>query len=1370
MTLISLRLFFRRLGLLLRHLGVAGCLNASAQPVVDEILPTNAPPAIGQVGHRPATPRSGEDVLVTARVTDPEGVARVTLSYQVVRPGAYLELADPDYEISWVGLPMLDDGLGGDFVKGDGVFTARIPASVQAHRTLVRYRISATDTLGDSVRVPYPDDTQPNFAYFVYDGVPPWTGAVKPGGAGALGASFTVGAAEMNRLPVIHLIARKDSVEQATWRSRYQGDDYPWSGTLVYDGTVYDHIHYRARGGVWRYAMTKNMWKFDMNPGHALAVRDDWGRKLAVPWSKLNLGAAIQQGDYNHRGEQGMFESTGFRIFQLAGVQAMRSAFAQLRVIDQAAEAPANQYEGDFWGLYLMLEQPDGRFLSEHDLPDGNLYKMEGGTGELNNTGPEGPLDKSDLNAFLGNYTNADQAWWSNHFNVPHFLSYQTVVQAIHHYDICYDKNYFYYLNPETARWQIVPWDLDLTWAENMFDAGCGGVDRIKQRLISGPAKLPVAWRSWQNRIREFRDLFWNDDEAARLIDEQAGRLRGPAVGPTILDADRAQWDYNPKMVDNAYSTSPGSKAGQGRYYQWPNYSAAQVSRDFNGCVQLMKRYVGYRSTNAAARARALDLLAADSSVPSRPVITYSGAGGHPVNALRFASSDYSGAAAVGATRWRIGEITRPADAGPSWVASEPWRYELESVWESGRIAGRSVEIEVPTGVLRVGGIYRARVQYEDVDGRTSRWSEPVEFAAGAPGTAGVLLASLRLTEVMFNASGVSTNDFLELYNSGDVSLDLGGVRFTQGIDYVFPTGTRLAPKTHALVVKASATGNFAWFRFHHGLAADVPVFGPYSGNLSDSGEKVVLRDAAGGTEIISFTYGDGRGWPVAADGAGHSIVPRADFGPASSGALDFGGNWRASTELMGSPGRAETEPDTTVVLNEIAAHTDYLSEFDSNDWVELYNRGSTAVTLGPGWYLSDDPVNLAKWQLPTNTIIPARGWVVFDEVTGFNSPRGVGFSLNKAGEEVFLSCFPPGRRGRVVDAVSFKGQENEWSLARVPDGGDYWDQVTPRTRGSANAAIPPRVVISEILYHEGGLPTNRVAAEHLEFLEVHNAAGRATDLYNTNAVWRISGGVSFDFPLFTGLSAGERVLIVSFDPGLHPEILAGFRASLQVPAGVRVFGPYSGRLGNDVDRVAIEKAQAPDLPGDPISWVLVDEVYYFDRSPWAGGADGVGRSYQRRSATVPGSDPANWIAAVPTPGLPPVESNPDTDTDADGMPDLWEIQYGFSTRDSSDALLDADADGLTNLQEYLAGTDPRDSRSVLHLAGIRLGAAGTLEFSFTATAGRGYVVEERDIAAGGAWVTVEEVVKGVAARVVTVAVRLQPGGVARLQRVRVLP
>jgi hypothetical protein len=48
-------------------------------------------------------------------------------------------------------------------------------------------------------------------------------------------------------------------------------------------------------------------------------------------------------------------------------------------------------------------------------------------------------------------------------------------------------------------------------------------------------------------------------------------------------------------------------------------------------------------------------------------------------------------------------------------------------------------------------------------------------------------------------------------------------------------------------------------------------------------------------------------------------------------------------------------------------------------------------------------------------------------------------------------------------------------------------------------------------------------------------------------------------------------------------------------------------------------------------------------------------------------------------------------DSDNDGMPDIYETQYGFDPNNPDDADEDADGDGFTNLEEYLAGTSPRD-------------------------------------------------------------------------------
>ncbi|MBL9137251.1 MAG: lamin tail domain-containing protein [Verrucomicrobiales bacterium] len=1314
------------------------------------VFSPTAPPAVRQVAHAPRRPRNGESVRVSAKVTDPEGVASVILGYQVVEPGAYIELADAEFETRWTTLTMRDDGSGGDEVSGDDIYTVTLPAEVQQHRRLVRYRIDVADTGGARVRVPYADDPQPNFAYFVYDGVPAWTGAIRPGATGELARRFTVDTGEMNRLPVLHLIAKQSAVEQSTWLNRYGGDAYPWSGTLVFNGEVYDHIRHRARGGVWRYAMCKNMWKFDFNRGHDFEAIDDWGRSLGTRWTKLNLGASIQQGDFQHRGEQGLFESVGFRVFQLAGVPAMHSAYVQFRVIDGTEEAvAADQYDGDFWGVYLMLEQPDGRFLEQHDLPDGNLYKMEGGGGELNNLGPAGPADNSDLSQFLRDYNQATENWWRANLDVPSYLSYQTVVQAIHHYDICYDKNFFYYRNPESQRWQVIPWDLDLTWAENMYDAGCGGVDRIKQRLLSNAAQFPAVWRQWQNRIREFRDLFWNSDEAARLIDEQAGRLRGPATGPTLLDADRARWDYNPKMMDSRYSTSPSSKAGFGRYYSWPDYSATEVPRDFSGAVALMKRYVGFRATNASAQARPLDAIAADTALPSRPRVTYSGAEGFPANALRFRTSAYVGGTPFAAMRWRIGEITRPASG--SWASAEPWKYEIQPTWESGRLASFTEEIDVPAEALSAGKVYRARAQFEDAMGRTSSWSEPVEFVAAQASNASGLARDLRITEIMYDSADGAAYDFVELHNAGSTTLSLAGAQFVEGITFTFPAGATLAPGAYALVVRAAAASNFGTFRTLYGLAATVPIFGPYSGNLADAGERIVLQAAGGTPDLVRVTYSDGRGWPVAADIAGHSLVPVKDVGPATGSAMDYGRLWRASTWIRGSPGAADPTPEFPILLNEIVAHTDFLSEFDSNDWVELYNPKDTPFTFGTGWYLSDDPEVLRKWQIPSGRVIPAKGFLVFDEVTGFNNPTGSGFSINKAGESVFLSYFPPSTPGRVVDAVSFKAQENEWALARVPDGGSEWDQVIPRTPAQPNAALLPRIEISEVQFHEGGLPTNTISAAYLEYLEVHNATGAAVPLYNTNAVWRLNGGVEFEFPLFLTLGADERVVLVPFNPTTQPGVLAAFRALFKVPNATRVFGPYIGSLNNDTDRIALERAQAPDIAGDPITWVIVDEVNYFDRSPWPTGANGQGRGLHRLSARVPGSEPTNWFAADPSPGSPSTPGGGDDDADDDGMPDPWETVHGLDPSNPADAALDLDVDGARNLDEYRAGTDPTQPGSVLRLS-VNRGVPGSLTLVFTAVAGRAYLVEGATTL-GGAWSTVQSISAGTQDREVSLPV-----------------
>jgi hypothetical protein len=623
----------------------------------NSVYSTDVPPCIRQVSHSPKQPRTGQVTTVTAKITDPDGIALVRLQYQIVEPGNYFSVIDGAYQAGWVSIDMHDDGIDGDQVAGDDIYTAQVPASVQQHRRLIRYRIFALDGQSNFVVVPYDDDPQPNFAYFVYDGVPAWKGAVRPGAPGSNGQVVEYGPSVMQSLPVYHLISRKADVEACTWLQQYgwtspDASDFKWYGTIVYDGEVYDHIRYRTRGGTWRYAMGKNMWKFNFNRAHSFQARDDYGRPYDTKWDKLNFSACIQQGDFQHRGEQGMFEAASFKLYGLMGCPSPNTNWVQFRIIDEAPESGSTQYVGDFWGLYMAIEAVDGRFLDERDLPDGNVYRMNSQSGnEINNQGPTAATDWSDLNRFVSGYSSRPtEAWWRTNVDLDAYYGFRCVTEGVHNGDIGYGKNYFYYLNPETNRWSILPWDLDLTWAENMY--GNGQEPFISTGSIFSIAKLQI---EYQNRLREFMDLLYNTDQVGQLLDDMANIIDYPAGGPSMVGADRAMWDYNPVMISGYVNSS---KAGQGRYYQ------AAATRDFRGMVQLMKDYVVVAANNTrnwyGMSGPSLTALATDASIPATPSIVYTGPQGYAGNALTFQTSGFSdpqGAGTFAGMQWRLAEV-----------------------------------------------------------------------------------------------------------------------------------------------------------------------------------------------------------------------------------------------------------------------------------------------------------------------------------------------------------------------------------------------------------------------------------------------------------------------------------------------------------------------------------------------------------------------------------------------------------------------------------------------------------------------------------------------------------------------------------------
>lgn len=106
--------------------------------------------------------------------------------------------------------------------------------------------------------------------------------------------------------------------------------------------------------------------------------------------------------------------------------------------------------------------------------------------------------------------------------------------------------------------------------------------------------------------------------------------------------------------------------------------------------------------------------------------------------------------------------------------------------------------------------------------------------------------------------------------------------------------------------------------------------------------------------------------------------------------------------------------------------------ENDQNeDWIELYNKSSNAIDLS-GFYLSDNPANIKKWEIPSGTSIGANGYLIFwcdeDQEDGVLHTN---FKLSAAGETIYLAD----KAGAIVDSITYSNATEDLSTARIPNG-----------------------------------------------------------------------------------------------------------------------------------------------------------------------------------------------------------------------------------------------------------------------------------------------------------------------------------------------
>ncbi len=175
--------------------------------------------------------------------------------------------------------------------------------------------------------------------------------------------------------------------------------------------------------------------------------------------------------------------------------------------------------------------------------------------------------------------------------------------------------------------------------------------------------------------------------------------------------------------------------------------------------------------------------------------------------------------------------------------------------------------------------------------------------------------AGVVINEIMYHPSGDDpAGEYIELHNSGAATVDLGGWRFTDGVSLTLPAATSLAPGGYLVV-----TGNPAAFHVKYPAVGNYLSGTGWTGRLSNSGNRLILRDAAG-TVVDEVAYADdgdwglrerdalpdhghrGWHWSSPADGGGKSLEL---INPVSDNAE--GQNWKPSTPDGGTPGAANS-------------------------------------------------------------------------------------------------------------------------------------------------------------------------------------------------------------------------------------------------------------------------------------------------------------------------------------------------------------------------------------------------------------------------------------------------------------------------------
>ena len=371
------------------------------------VTPSAVGPLISHVTDSPQPlPGDAEDIVIRAQVDAfVSPVASVTLHYRVMFGAEQV-------------VPMT--------LLAGGQYSAVIPHAAAAPGQMVRWYVTADDSLGQSRREP---------PYLAPANSPQYFGTVIDNPAAA------------SPMPALHWFLATPSAAGTTAGTRC---------AVYFGGEFYDNVFVRVRGASsvnW----AKKAHKLEFNTGHHFRYADGAPRV-----EEINLNTTQQDKSY-------VRESLTYEAYRAVGVPASDAFPVHV------------EQNGRFFSVATLVQQVDADFLAARGLdPEGALYKMNNGITSTANTEKktrltEGPGDLQALIAGLAVGNPKRKAYLFNHVDLPSAINYFTCAIVTQDFDR-FTKNYYVYRDTNgSGEWTQLPWDKDLTFGERFVSDDISG-------------------------------------------------------------------------------------------------------------------------------------------------------------------------------------------------------------------------------------------------------------------------------------------------------------------------------------------------------------------------------------------------------------------------------------------------------------------------------------------------------------------------------------------------------------------------------------------------------------------------------------------------------------------------------------------------------------------------------------------------------------------------------------------------------------------------------------------------------------------------------------------------------------------------------